>query len=107
MPGQRHQSADVIGVFMADENGVQGFALFIDGDEARQNIAFAEACVHQDARPLGPNESSVARAAAGEHTDFDDDAPPKFYCSQNMVTAYAIPYFATGNRELRILSPHF
>jgi len=45
-------------------------------------IALAYAGVHQDAGTLGADEGRITRAAAREHTDFDDDAPPMFIVAQ-------------------------
>ena len=70
---------------MRDQDRIQSVALLVDGGEPRQKIAFAQSGVHQDARAPGTNEGGITRATAGEHTDFDDDAPPKFIVAQRGV----------------------
>ena len=68
----------MIGMLMGDQDGIHGVALFVNGGEAGKKVAFAQAGIHQDAGGAGADEGRVTGTTAGEHTDFDDDAPPKF-----------------------------
>jgi hypothetical protein len=73
---QSDQAADVIGMLVRDQNGVQLFGIFFDGGKAGQNVAPAQAGVDKDTRFFGAEEGGISRAAAGEDANFDYDAPP-------------------------------
>ena len=73
---QSNQPADVIGMLVRDQDGVELFGIFFDGGEAGQNVAPAQAGVDKDARFFGADESGISRAAAGENANFNDGAPP-------------------------------
>ncbi len=81
--GQGHQAADVIGMLMRDEDGIQLFGVFLNGGEAGQNVALAEAGIDEDARFFGADESGISRAAGGEDADLDYDAPPSLDRAQH------------------------
>src|SRR5439155_1203859 len=70
----RHQSADMIGVLMSNEHGMQILEGLIDSGESCDDVALAESDVHQDASPVGSDEGAVAGTAAREHTNFEDSA---------------------------------
>lgn len=61
---------------MRHQDGVEIFRLLLDGRHARQDVAFAQAGVHENGGALGADEGGVSRAAAGKDTNLDDDAPP-------------------------------
>ena len=60
VPGERNQSADVIGVLVGDQNRVHGLARLVDSGEAREHRA-CEARVHQDAGSSSADEGRVYR----------------------------------------------
>jgi hypothetical protein len=63
-------------MLVRDEDRVQLFGIFLDGGQAGENVALAQARVDEDARFFGADESGISRTAAGENADFNYDAPP-------------------------------
>jgi hypothetical protein len=63
-------------MLVRDEDGVQFFGVFVDGGQAGQDVAPAEAGIDQDARFFGADEGGISRAAGGEDADLDYDKPP-------------------------------
>jgi hypothetical protein len=53
----------VVGVFVGDEDAVEGVDGEVDGGEAGESFAFAEAAVYKEASSLGLEQGDVARAA--------------------------------------------
>ena len=67
-------AADVIGVFVRDDNGVEGFGRNADARQARRGVAHAESAVDHDAGGPRFDDEAVALAAAADrreaHYDF-------------------------------------
>ena len=59
-------------MLVRDQDRVQVLGLFVDGRQPGQNVALAQARIHEDTRALSPNERCIPRTAAGQHTDFED-----------------------------------
>jgi len=66
----------MIGVFMADENGVEILRPFADGCQALEGALAAQAGVNEDAGAPGGDKGRIARAARGQNADLDDRCPP-------------------------------
>src|SRR5579862_3796590 len=64
-------------MLVRDQDRVELFGVFLDGSQAGQNVAFAEAGVDKDARFFGTDESGISRAAAGENANSNDGVPPR------------------------------
>ena len=75
-PRQSHQAADVIGMLVRDQDGIQLFGVFIDQCQPGQNVAPAQPGVDKDARFFGTDESGISRATAGQNADLNYDKPP-------------------------------
>lgn len=71
------ETAHMIGVFVADEDGVNRIERFTDGIEAGLGFALAQTGIDENARAAGGDESAISRTAAGQNTDFDDERPPR------------------------------
>jgi hypothetical protein len=67
-------------MLVRDEDGVQLFGVFVNGGEASQDVALAEAGIDEDASLFGADEGGISRAAGGEDADFDYDKPPLLDC---------------------------
>ncbi len=57
------QAVAVVGVFVGDEDAVNAVDVLLDGGEARESFAFAEAAVHEESGALRLEQGDVARAA--------------------------------------------
>ena len=77
LAGQHRKTGDVIGVFVGDQDGVDGLERFTDRGEAFAQFAHAEAGVDQNARIFGGQEGGVAGTAAGQHAEFYDCPSPE------------------------------
>jgi len=60
LTSQRHQPANVIGVLMRNQDGIQIFDIFADDRESRQRIAAAETRVDENSRAPAGNERAIA-----------------------------------------------
>jgi len=69
MPAHGQQSADVVVVFVRDEDGIQVVEAFSNGEQSFANFATAEPGVDQDTRLPGTDECRITAAAAGQNTD--------------------------------------
>jgi hypothetical protein len=67
--GQSGQTADVIGVLVGDQDGVEVRRGFPDGLEPLGQLTAAETSVYQDAGAPGSDQRGVAPAAAAQHCD--------------------------------------
>ena len=85
LPGERDETADMIGMLVCDQNCVDFFRLLVDGGQSGKYIPLAQTCVDEDARAAGANESRIARAAAGEHTNLNDNAPPLLIVTESIT----------------------
>src|SRR4051812_44707582 len=50
--GEHAEAANVVAVFMGDDDGVERFGIDTDGGEALKGFPLAEPCVNEDARML-------------------------------------------------------
>ena len=60
LTSQRNQAANVIGVLMSNQDGIQILDIFADHCKSRQCIASAETRVDENARTPAGNERAVA-----------------------------------------------
>jgi hypothetical protein len=74
---ERSQAADVIGVFVGDDNAVEAINRMSKGGKAPQRFALPQARVHQQARPGSFKQSAIARTARREnaHAKADGFSP--------------------------------
>ena len=77
------QRADVIGVFVGDDDAVEPVDLAPDRGEAPQRFFFAEARVHQQAGLLRFEQRAVARTARSQYRDAQTDKFPRRTGPQN------------------------
>lgn len=78
--GEGDEAADVVGVFVGDEDGVEGGGVFADGGEAVEDFAAAEARVNEQAGAAGGEKGRVAGTAACKYAELDDAGPPGSLC---------------------------
>ncbi len=78
--GEGDEAADVVGVFVGDEEGVEGRGVFADGGEAVEDFAAAQAGVDEQAGAAGGEKGRVAGTGAGKYAEFDDAEPPGSLC---------------------------
>lgn len=57
------EAADMVGVLVGDEDGVQRIGCELEGREAAERFAFAEAGIHEDACAFGFEQGAIARTA--------------------------------------------
>ena len=69
--GDYRQTAHVIRMLVGNYHRINGFGAFSNGGQPFKGRFPAQSRVHQDAGSFGADESTVARAAACEDTDFD------------------------------------
>ena len=74
------EAADVVGVFVGDEDGVERGGVFADGGEAVEDFAAAKAGVDEQAGAAGGEEGRVAGTGAGKYAELDDAEPPGSLC---------------------------
>ena len=78
--GEGDEAADVVGVFVGDEDGVEGGGVFADGGEAVEDFAAAQAGVDEQAGAAGGEKGRVAGTAACKYAELDDAGPPGSLC---------------------------
>jgi hypothetical protein len=64
---QRGETADMIGVFVRDENTVEAIDRMRKRGEAPQRLALPEPGIHQQARPGSLEQGAIARTARREN----------------------------------------
>jgi hypothetical protein len=64
---QRGQAADVIGVFVGDDDAVEAVNRIRESGQAPQRFALSQARVHQQARPGSLQQGAIARTARREN----------------------------------------
>jgi hypothetical protein len=69
LAGDAQQAADVIGVFVGNQNGVERLGLFADESEAPFEFLEAQSGIDEDSRPVRGNERRVPRTAAGQYAE--------------------------------------
>ena len=57
------QAVAVVAMFVGDEDAVDAVNVLLDGCEASERFAFAEAAVHEESGALRLEQGDVARAA--------------------------------------------
>ena len=63
----------MVGVLVGDEDSVDGFRSSPIAARRSKVALAAESGIDKNARARGTDEGAVARTAAGEHADFDDN----------------------------------
>ena len=66
--------ANVVAVFVGDQNGGEIFRRAADGGEARADLARGKSGVNQDAAMFGFDVGAIAGRAAAENGEFDGHA---------------------------------
>ncbi len=69
--GDAEQAADVVGMFVGDEDGREIFRRAADGREALADLARREAGIHEDTGFGGLDIGAIAGGTAAEHGEFD------------------------------------
>ncbi len=67
--GERRYAADVVRMFVGDDDGIERIGFDADAGQARGGIAHAEPAVDHDARGAGFDNESVALAAAADRRE--------------------------------------
>lgn len=62
----------MIAVLVRDKDGVQALRIFADGRKSRKSLTPAQSAVDKNTGVLGTDKGAVARAAAGEHANFEN-----------------------------------
>ncbi len=71
LAGGDGDAADVVRVFVGDEDGVKGAGVFSGGLHALEDFTAAQACIDEDARAAAGDNGCVAFGAGGEHGEAD------------------------------------
>jgi hypothetical protein len=61
-------------MFVRDQDGVEVVLAFADPLQTGRNLLPAQPGVDEETRAFGGNEGGIARAAAGQNTDLDDES---------------------------------
>lgn len=69
----------MIAVLVADDNAVDVLGRFADRRQSGDRLAAAETGINENPRTSGGYERAVAGAAAGEHTNLDDNCLPELF----------------------------
>ena len=74
----------MVAMLMGNQHGIQVLNVFADSRQPGSDLLLAQAGVDQDAGARCRDERRVARTAARQYADFDDDAVslPKQYAPQ-------------------------
>jgi hypothetical protein len=74
----------VIRVLVRDQNRVHASEIFADGRKSLNDFPTAQASVNQQPRSTGPYERRIARAAARQYADLDDNESSRFRYSYRL-----------------------
>ncbi len=73
---QHRQAGHVIGMLVGDEDRVELFQGLADRSEAFRQLPHAETGIHQNARLVGNQQRRIARTAARQYAELNDDPSP-------------------------------
>jgi hypothetical protein len=88
MFNERGESDGVIRMLVGDQNRVHTSEIFTDSRKSLNDFPTAQARVNQQPCSTGPDERRIARAAARQYADLDDEESSRFRYSYRLYQSF-------------------